>query len=140
RYHSKLSRREGCGKYSKDSDQVRRSRQRGPKPPCSLSPTPLKRFLVNKNRFFMARNEVPKSIRASLYIDGKPAQNSMKNVEQVARTLRRELNGLTIGTAEWNAKMRELKTHQATLRGIRNEVNGVGGAFGWLKTELGKLG
>src|SRR5690606_110966 len=41
---------------------------------------------------------------------------------------------------EWNAKMRELKVHQATLAGIRKEVNGVAGAFGWLKTELGKFG
>jgi len=88
----------------------------------------------------MARNEVPKNIRASLYIDGKPAQNSIKNVEQVARTLRKELNGLTIGTAEWNAKMGQLKTHQATLSGIRKEINNVGGAFGWLRSELGRFG
>lgn len=88
----------------------------------------------------MAKQEVPKSIRASLYIDGKPAQNSIKNVEQVARTLRKELNGLTIGTAEWSAKMNQLKVHQATLRNIQNEVRGVGGAFGWLKTEVGKFG
>src|SRR5690606_24517101 len=88
----------------------------------------------------MAKQEVPKSIRASLYIDGKPAQNSIKNVEQVARTLRKELNGLTIGTAEWSAKMNQLKVHQATLQSIRNEVRGVGGAFGWLKTEVGKFG
>lgn len=83
---------------------------------------------------------IPKNINASLYIDGKPAQNSIKNVEQVARTLRRELNGLTIGTTEWNAKMNQLKVHQGTLNGIRREIQGVSGAFGWLKTEVGKFG
>lgn len=88
----------------------------------------------------MANNIIPKKISTSLYIDGKPAQNSIKNVEQVTRKLRRELNGLTIGTSEWNAKMRELQVHQRTLTGIRNEIRGVGGAFGWLKTEIGKFG
>lgn len=88
----------------------------------------------------MARQEIPKNIRASLYIDGKPAQNSIKNVEQVARTLRRELSGLTIGTSEWNAKMNELKVHQRTLTNIRNEIRGTAGAFGWLKSEIGKFG
>lgn len=83
---------------------------------------------------------IPKNINASLYIDGKPAQNSIKNVEQVARALRRELNGLTIGTTEWNAKMNQLKVHQGTLNGIRREIQGVTGAFGWLKTEVGKFG
>src|SRR5690606_34680547 len=33
-----------------------------------------------------------------------------------------------------------LKFHQRTLTNIRNEVRGVGGAFGWLKTEVGKFG
>lgn len=84
--------------------------------------------------------EIPKSIKASLYIDGKPAEASMKNLRQVTQTLRRELDGLTVGTDAWNKKMLELQAHERTLRNINNEIKGVGGAFGWLKTELGKLG
>jgi TP901 family phage tail tape measure protein len=84
--------------------------------------------------------EVPKSIKASLYIDGKPAESSLKNINQVARTLRRELDSLVVGTEAWNAKMREWQQYDRTLRSIQNEVRGVGGAFGWLKTEIGKLG
>lgn len=88
----------------------------------------------------MAKQEVPKSIRASLYIDGKPAEHSIKNVEQVARTLRKELNGLAIGTDEWNQKMKQVQANSAHLQNIKKEVNGVSGAFGILKTELGKVG
>jgi hypothetical protein len=84
--------------------------------------------------------EVPKSIRASLYIDGRPAESSLKNLKAVTQTLRRELDGLTVGTDAWNRAMRNVQLHEATLRNINNEVRGVGGAFGWLRTEIGKLG
>lgn len=85
-------------------------------------------------------NSVPKSIKASLYIDGKPAEASLKNVEQVTRTLERELKGLTIGTEAWNAKMRQLSENKKYLQDIRQEMNGVSGAFGKMKAELGKVG
>jgi TP901 family phage tail tape measure protein len=84
--------------------------------------------------------EVPKSIKASLYIDGKPAEASLKNLKQVTQTLRRELDGLTVGTEAWNRKMEQLQLHAKNLQAIQNEVKGVGGAFGWLRTEIGKLG
>lgn len=83
---------------------------------------------------------IPKDIRASLYIDGKPAEASLKNVEQVTRTLERELKGLTIGTEAWNAKMKEVANNKKYLKEVKDEINGVGGAFNKLKQELGSLG
>lgn len=83
---------------------------------------------------------VPKSIKASLYIDGKPAENSIKNLTQVTKQLERELNGLTVGTAEWQRKMEQLQASRQHLRNIRNEVNEVGGAFAQIRQELGKVG
>lgn len=88
----------------------------------------------------MARNEIPRSVRASLYIDGKPAENSIKSVEQVTRRLRRELNGLEVGTADWNAKMKQVQANTRYMSELRREINGTTGAMSFLKTEIGKFG
>jgi len=88
----------------------------------------------------MAGKEIPKSIKASLYIDGKPAESSLKSIRQNTQSLRKDLDGLTYGTDAWKKKLAELQQSERTLRSIQNEVKGVGGAFGWLKTEVGKLG
>ena len=85
-------------------------------------------------------NSVPKSIKASLYIDGKPAEASIKNLTQITRNLERELNNLTIGTEAWKRKMEELQRVRGHLQSIRDDVRGVGGAFGQLREELGKVG
>ena len=84
--------------------------------------------------------EIPKSIKASLYIDGKPAEASIKNIRQVTNGLKKDLDGLTVGTDAWNAKMKELQLHEKTLNNIKNEVKGVNGAFSFIKSEVGKLG
>lgn len=83
---------------------------------------------------------IPKSIRATLYIDGKPAEGTMKNLETVTGKLNRELKQLEVGTEAWNRKMKEVKSHQKALQGLRDEVKGTAGAFGFLKTEIGKIG
>lgn len=88
----------------------------------------------------MATGAVPKSIKATLFIDGKPAEASIKNVEQVTRTLERELKGLTVGTEAWNAKMKQVAENKKYLKEVREEINGVGGAFNKIKQELGSLG
>lgn len=84
--------------------------------------------------------EIPRSIRASLYIDGKPAELSIKNVQQKTNTLRRELEQVTYGTEAWSKKFEEFERHNKTLTHMRNEVKGLNGAFGFLKTEIGKIG
>lgn len=88
----------------------------------------------------MASGDIPKNIKASLYIDGKPAEASLKNVEQVTRTLEKELKKLTIGTDEWNKKMQQVAANKKYLSGIKQEIQGVSGAFSQLKHELGKVG
>ncbi|MGY4385628.1 TP901 family phage tail tape measure protein [Pedobacter sp. UYP24] len=82
----------------------------------------------------------PRSIRASLYIDGQPAENSIKNVSQVARALRRDLEGMVIGSTQYNNTLAQLRVHEQTLQRHRDGVRGVAGAFGWLRTEVGKMG
>lgn len=84
--------------------------------------------------------EIPKNIRAILYIDGKPAEASMKNLETVTRRLQRELKGLEVGTDAWNKKMREVQAHQRALGDLNAEIKGTAGLFGFLKTEVGKFG
>lgn len=88
----------------------------------------------------MAAGEAPKSIRASIYIDGKPAQGTLKDIKQDAVLLKRELDNLTVGTQAFKDKAKELSQVNATLESVKKEVNGLGGAFGFLKTEIGKLG
>jgi TP901 family phage tail tape measure protein len=82
----------------------------------------------------------PRSIRASLYIDGQPAENSIKNVQQVARGLRRDLEQMAIGSSQYNNTLAQLRVHEATLQRHRDGIRGIGGAFGWLRTEVGKMG
>lgn len=84
--------------------------------------------------------EIPRSIRASLFIDGKPAELSIKNVQQKTNTLRRELEQVTYGTEAWSKKFEEFEKHNKALTHMRNEVKGLNGAFGFLKTEIGKIG
>lgn len=84
--------------------------------------------------------EIPKSIRASLYIDGKPAEGSLKSLEQATQRLNRELKGLVVGTDSWNKKMKELQDHKKALADINGEINKTNGLFGFLKSEVGKMG
>jgi TP901 family phage tail tape measure protein len=83
---------------------------------------------------------IPKSIKATLYIDGKPAAGTMKNLESVTQRLNKELRLLEVGTEAWNRKMKEVKMHQKALNGLKDEIKGTAGAFGFLKTEIGKFG
>src|SRR5690606_23686321 len=70
------------------------------------------------------------------YIDGKPAEGSMKSIEQVTSRLRREMKGLEIGTDEWNKKFRDVQTNTRYLRQLRGELNGVGDSMSALKGHL----
>jgi len=88
----------------------------------------------------MAAGEIPKNIKASLYIDGKPAVASLKSIEQEARKVERELKSLEYGTEAWNKKLAEVQENRRFLQGVRDDLNGVGGAFGRLRQELGQVG
>ena len=69
--------------------------------------------------------QTPKSIKASLYIDGKPAENSIKGVSQVAQALRKDLNNLKIGSQEWINKAEEFKKVNAYLQESRQQATGL---------------
>lgn len=83
--------------------------------------------------------EIPKNIRATLYIDGKPAEGSLKNLEQATQRLNRELKGLEVGTEAWNKKMRDLKNHKKALSDINTEIKGVHSSFSHLKEMAGGM-
>jgi hypothetical protein len=87
----------------------------------------------------MPAGEVPKSIKASLYIDGQPAANSIKNVSIVAQGLRRDLSTLVVGTNEWIAKSAELQNVNKYLSTIKAEAAGVGNAFAQVSEEIAHI-
>ncbi|MBC8053730.1 MAG: phage tail tape measure protein [Sphingobacteriaceae bacterium] len=84
--------------------------------------------------------EIPKSIKATLFIDGKPASNTMKGLEADAKRCLLELKNLEKGTDAWNKKMKELQSHRRELAGLNSQINETAGLFGFLKTEVGKFG
>ncbi|SDM41025.1 phage tail tape measure protein [Pedobacter antarcticus] len=84
--------------------------------------------------------ESPRSIKATLYIDGKPVENTFKNLTQVVRAQRRELDGLVIGSEAYNKSMDKLQLHQKRLQAIKDEIKGLSGGFSLLAAEIQKLG
>jgi TP901 family phage tail tape measure protein len=82
----------------------------------------------------------PQSIRASLYIDGKPAENTLRNLGQVIRAQRKELKDLTIGSDEYNRSMAQLQVHEADMRRLNAEIKNSGEAFSWLSDEIKAIG
>src|SRR5258708_5367266 len=84
-----------------------------------------------------SRNE---SRSVNIYINGTSADQTLKQIEASSRKLRNELRQLVPGTEAFRKKVEELRSVNNRLQAIRDDINGVGGAFGWLKTEIGKLG
>ncbi|MBS7565068.1 phage tail tape measure protein [Mucilaginibacter sp. Bleaf8] len=78
--------------------------------------------------------------RVSIFINGSEADMTLKNLEAGSRKLRNQLAQLIPGTEEFKRKMMELRQVNRVLQDVQNDIRGVGGAFGWLKTEIGKLG
>jgi TP901 family phage tail tape measure protein len=86
----------------------------------------------------MASQNESRSVK--IYIDGNAADATLKQITQSSRQLKNELALLVPGTEAFKQKMEELKSVNARLQAITDDIKGVGGAFGWLKTEIGKIG
>jgi TP901 family phage tail tape measure protein len=84
-----------------------------------------------------SRNE---SRSVNIYINGNAADQTLKQIEASSRKLRNELRQLVPDTEAFRLKTEELRSVNDRLQAINNDIRGVGGAFGWLKTEIGKLG
>jgi TP901 family phage tail tape measure protein len=78
--------------------------------------------------------------RVSIFINGSEAELQLGQIERGSAKLKNELARLVPGTEAFKAKMLELRQTRQVLSDIKDDINGVGGAFGWLKTEVGKLG
>ncbi|MEL6971568.1 MAG: hypothetical protein AAFO02_15490, partial [Bacteroidota bacterium] len=79
----------------------------------------------------MARRQV------QIFINGKQVQNTVRSITSEKRKLNSELRKMTIGTAEYEAKARELKRVNGILEEHRMKIRNVGNA--WDKITKGGI-
>src|SRR5690606_12900645 len=77
---------------------------------------------------------------ASIYIDGKAADDTIAGLRKASRELRNELDKLPRSSAEFAEKSKQFQEVEGRLKSIREEARGVGGAFSNLKGELASIG
>ncbi|MFD2961391.1 MULTISPECIES: phage tail tape measure protein [Olivibacter] len=76
----------------------------------------------------------------NIYINGKQAEGSLKDLKNQSRQLNNELGKLTPGTEAFRKKAMELRSVNERLQSIKDDIKGVNESFAWLKSEVGKLG
>jgi uncharacterized protein YoxC len=64
-------------------------------------------------------------VQVSVEINGKKAGETMKDLNNSAKTLNKELSALTIGSDEFVKKSEELRQVNSRISEIRDEVRGV---------------
>lgn len=64
--------------------------------------------------------------RINIFINGRAVENSLKGIGSEMNKTRAELRRLTIGSDEYNAKVKELRTLQSVYRDQQNAIRGVG--------------
>lgn len=86
-----------------------------------------------------------------VYIDGKEVEASVGMINKQVRKLQNEMKNLTIGSDEYNKKVKEirqlngiLEEHRRKLKGVGDEVTGMKGVFGnaldGIKGKFGSMG
>ena len=81
----------------------------------------------------MARRQV------SIFINGKEVANQIKSITAEKRKIVRELNRMTVGSTEYNNKVKELNKVNGVLEKHRNKVRGMGGIWKKMKGAVGKF-
>lgn len=71
----------------------------------------------------------------NIYINGKQAVESLRDIRSEARRLNNEIQGLAPGTEAYEKKVAELGKHQATLRKHSDEVRSAGQAMAKANTD-----
>ena len=66
-------------------------------------------------------------VQLDLILNGQKSDTSIKELQKTVRALRAEINGLSVGSDEFNAKMKELQKAEAALKSVQKEIKGVGG-------------
>jgi TP901 family phage tail tape measure protein len=81
-----------------------------------------------------------------IFIDGKEVEQTTGAINNKLRELRGEIKHLTIGTDEYNQKVKEirqlngiLEEHRRKLKGVGEEVGGLKGMFANIKGEWSKF-
>lgn len=92
----------------------------------------------------MADKKVSRTVK--IYIDGKEVDGSVGAINSQIRKLKGEIKNLTIGTDEYNKKVRELRNlnsildeHRRKIKGVGDEVGGLKGIFANLKGQWSKF-
>lgn len=86
-----------------------------------------------------------------VYIDGKEVEASVGMINKQVRKLQAEMKNLTIGSDEYNKKVKEIRQlngildeHRRKLKGVGEEVTGMKGVFGnaldGIKGKFGSMG
>lgn len=93
----------------------------------------------------MAKKKV-ESRTVKIHIDGKEVDGSVGAINSQIRKLKGEIKNLTIGTDEYNKKVRELRSlnsildeHRRKIKGVGDEVGGLKGMFANLKGQWSKF-
>lgn len=92
----------------------------------------------------MADKKVSRTVK--IYIDGKEVDGSVGAINSQIRKLKGEIKNLTIGTDEYNKKVRELRNlnsildeHRRKIKGVGDQVGGLKGMFANLKGQWSKF-
>ena len=69
-------------------------------------------------------------VQLELILNGQKSDTTLKELQRTVKSLRNEMQGLAVGSDEFNSKMKELQTAEKALKKVQNEVKGVGDAMG----------
>lgn len=93
----------------------------------------------------MAKDKIA-SRTVKIHIDGKEVEQTTGAINNKLRELRGEIKHLTIGTDEYNQKVKEIRQlngildeHRRKLKGVGEEVGGLKGMFANIKGEWSKF-
>ena len=77
--------------------------------------------------------------RITIWINGKEVDFTLRSIGNEMRKVKNELRGMTVGTAEYNAKAAELKRVQGIYAKHATVLRGAGAATGFFATAMVKL-
>lgn len=81
----------------------------------------------------MARRQV------SIFINGREVANQIKDITAEKRKVVRELNKMTVGSKEYNAKVKELQRLNGVINNHRQQLRGVESTWSKVKAGVGKF-
>ncbi len=80
------------------------------------------------------------NVNVNVNINGTQGGQTLREMQKNVRQLRSELSHLVPGTQAFIDKLKELHRAEAQLRGIQNEIRGVGGMFSRISKEIKQFG